>query len=64
MHGLFLGLQTLDAFFGKFTAKIALISFSGRNNSLEATGFGFSSRFPYDLEESKSGFELIDIQKC
>ena len=39
-------------FFEKFTVELVLKSFSGRNNSLEAPGFGFSNNLPHDLEES------------
>ena len=42
-------------FFSKFTGDLVLKSFSGRNNSVEALGFGLSNSLPYDLEEFREG---------
>ena len=45
--------------FEKFTVKVVLKSFSGRNNFVEAPGFGFSNSLPYDLEKSGEFRALI-----
>ena len=51
--------QISKIFFEKFTLELVLISFSGRNNSVEAPGFLFSNSLSYDLEESGEFRALI-----
>ena len=56
---MFRGLQNLEFLNEKLTLELVLKPFSGKNNSVEASGFQFCNSVPYDLEELREFRALI-----